>query len=123
MRILTKSLAVLLILAAASANVLVIDASTISNPPGSMVWSKTFGVTGDEWVFSVIQTSDSGYVTAGYTNSFGAGKADAWLVKTDSLGNQQWSRTYGGAADDWASCVVQASDGGYVIAGSTQSSG
>ena len=100
----------------------IIDASTDSTPPGSQVWSKTFGGTGDEWAFSVIQTFDGGYATAGYTTSSGAGKADVWLVKTDSLGNQQWNKTYGGKEFDWASCVIQTKDGGYALAGSTYTS-
>ena len=113
----------MLILTAASVNALsMFDAPTISTSPGSQVWSKTFGGIGDEWAFSVIQTSDGGYAMAGYTNSYGAGKADFWLVKTDSLGSQQWNKTYGGMADDWASCVIQTSDGGYALAGSTYSS-
>ncbi len=122
MGILSKSLALLLILTAVSATIIIIDASTVSTSPGSQVWSKTFGGAGDEWAFSVIQTSDGGYAIAGYTNSIGAGNMDFWLVKTDSLGNQQWNKTYGGVGYDWASSVIQTSDGGYAIAGSTYSS-
>jgi hypothetical protein len=123
MSILNKSLVLLLILTVAAANVPnTIDAFTDSTPSGSRVWSKTFGETGAEWAFSVIQTFDGGYATAGYTTSSGAGKADAWLVKTDSLGNQEWNKTYGGEEFDWASCVIQTRDGGYVLAGSTYTS-
>jgi hypothetical protein len=118
-----KSLTLLLILTAVSANALnIFDASTIFNLHGTQVWSRTFGGTGGEWAFSVVQTSDGGYALAGYTTSYGAGKSDFWLIKTDSLGNQQWNKTYGGTANDWASSVVQTSDGGYALVGSTYSS-
>ena len=100
----------------------IIDAFTIQPPTGSQVWAKTFGGTGSEWAFSVIQTIDGGNAFAGYTTSSGAGKADVWLVKTDSYGNQQWNKTYGGKAFEWASSVIQTSDGGYAIAGSTYTS-
>jgi predicted secreted protein len=89
---------------------------------GRMVWNQTYGGTGDEQASSVIQTSDGGYALAGYTNSFGAGSYDFWLVKTDSYGNMLWNRTYGGSGDDEAECVIQTADG-YTIAGCTNSSG
>ena len=82
MGILSKSLTLMLILTAASVNALsMFDAPTISTSPGSQVWSKTFGGIGDEWAFSVIQTSDGGYAMAGYTNSSGAGYEDVWLIR------------------------------------------
>lgn len=88
---------------------------------GDKQWSRTYGGTGDDLVDYVQQTSDGGYVLAGCTWSFGAGSNDFWLVKTDSSGNQQWNKTYGGAQDDWASSVQQTSDGGYILAGGTDS--
>jgi hypothetical protein len=91
---------------------------------GNMLWNATYGgsLSNDE-AWSLVQTSDGGYAVAGYTNSFGAGGRDFWLVKTDSAGNLQWSRTYGGANDDWAYSIVQTDDGGYVLAGYTKSFG
>jgi parallel beta-helix repeat protein len=86
-------------------------------------WNKTYGGTGTDVAYSVVQASDGGYALAGYTTSFGAGQSDFWLVKTDSTGGMLWNKTYGGANDDYAYSVVQASDGGYALAGSTDSFG
>lgn len=89
---------------------------------GNMLWNKTYGGTGDEVASSVIQTSDGDYTVAGWTDSFGAGDHDAWLVETDSEGNMQWNQTYGGTSFDVARSVIQTTDGGYAVAGHTQSS-
>jgi uncharacterized delta-60 repeat protein len=90
---------------------------------GNVQWAKTYGGTGDEEAFSVQQTSDGGYIVAGYTHSFGAGGYDAFLIKTDADGNIQWAKTYGGTVGDYASSVQQTSDGGYIVAGYTVSFG
>jgi hypothetical protein len=83
---------------------------------GNHQWNKTFGGPGNDDAHSVQQTSDGGYILAGsidlqYPNY------DAWLIKTDPNGNQQWNKTFGGARGDSASSVQQTSDGGYIIAG------
>jgi hypothetical protein len=90
---------------------------------GNETWSKTFGSWDDDEARSVRQTSDGGYIIAGYTNSYGAGSADVWLIKTDSSGNETWNKTFGGSDDDHANSIRQTSDGGYIIAGSTYSYG
>jgi hypothetical protein len=89
---------------------------------GNMLWNRTFGGKNTDWGRSVVQTSDGGYAIAGYTDSFGEGGHDFWLVKADALGNAQWNKTYGEAWFDEAHSVVQMSDGGYMLAGCTQSS-
>lgn len=90
---------------------------------GAQEWSQTFGGKNLDGAFSVQQTSDEGYIITGVTYSFGAGDADVYLVKTDSRGNEEWSRTYGGPNYDHGHTVHQTSDGGYIIAGITLSFG
>jgi hypothetical protein len=90
---------------------------------GNVEWNVTYGGAGDDGVYSLVATSDGGYALAGVTESFGAWGMDGWLVKTDASGNMEWSRTYGGAGDDGVYSLVNASDGGYVLAGFTKSFG
>ena len=90
---------------------------------GSALWDKTYGGTGDDRLTSITQTGDGGYAIVGWTDSFGAGHYDFWLVKTDSVGNTQWNKTYGGEKNDIAQKILGTGDGGYAIAGSTGSFG
>ncbi len=90
---------------------------------GSEVWSKTFGGTDSDGGFSVQQTSDGGYIVAGVTESFGEGWDDVYLIKTDADGNEGWSRTFGGLGRELLSSVQQTSDGGYILAGFSNSFG
>ncbi len=90
---------------------------------GDIQWGKTYGGTSQDWASSVQQTSDGGYIVAGYTTSFGAGSVDIFLIKTDENGNIIWAKTYGGTSWDEASSVQQTSDGGYIVAGFTGSFG
>jgi hypothetical protein len=90
---------------------------------GDTLWSRTLGGTEYDEAYSVTETADGGLAVAGYTESHGAGSADAWLVRTDALGNEVWSRTYGGQRIDEGRCVIQASDGGFAVAGYTTSFG
>jgi hypothetical protein len=94
-----------------------------SKPVISEEWNKTFGGSSADFATSVKQTSDGGYILAGYTFSFGSGESDFWLVKTDSSGGHEWNRTFGGDSYDFASSVQQTSDGGYILAGHTYSFG
>jgi hypothetical protein len=86
---------------------------------GNVVWTKTIGGSGDDYAYSIIQSSDGGYVVAGWTSSFGAGGSDFYVVKLDGSGNVVWTKTIGGSGDDYAYSIIQSSDGGYVVAGST----
>jgi hypothetical protein len=90
---------------------------------GNHVWNHTYGGSGVDGAYCLIQASDGGYVIIGDTDSFGAGGRDFWLVKTDALGNHVWNHTYGGPVNDIGASVVQTSDGGYLMVGSTYSFG
>ena len=103
------------------------------NPTGGIEWQRTYGGDGDEYTYSIQQTSDGGYVVAGGTTSSGAGEFDAWIFKIDSIGDLEWSRTYGGSGGDFYSTphsnfpispsFQQTNDGGYIAAGYTDSFG
>jgi hypothetical protein len=84
-------------------------------------WNVTYGGSKDDGAYSVIQTSDNGYAVAGFTFSFGAGESDAWLVKVNAHGGNQWNRTFGGVGNDVAKCLVQTGDGGFLLVGYTNS--
>ena len=84
---------------------------------GSLEFEQTFGGLGDDHGWSIQQTSDGGYIIVGYTESFGAGMRDIYLLKLDPGTELQWQRTIDGTNDDVGYSVQQTSDGGYIIAG------
>lgn len=87
-------------------------------------WNQTYGGGwGGDLARSLIQTTDGGFALAGYTYSYGAGGSDMWLVKTDMNGLPQWNQTYGGIRFDSAFALLQTLDGGFVLAGETESYG
>ncbi len=88
---------------------------------GNQLWSKTFGGRLRDEAYSVQQTSDGGYILAGKTASYGDVDYDAWLIKTDSNGNEQWNRTDGGPNEDIALSVKQTLGDRYTSIGSTKS--
>tara|TARA_B110000914_G_scaffold226437_1_gene251427 strand:+ start:600 stop:2933 length:2334 start_codon:yes stop_codon:yes gene_type:complete len=93
------------------------------NKDGEKVWEDSFGGRGADGGNDVLGTSDGGYISVGYTNAYGSGKNDVWIIKTDFNGEKQWSRVYGGKLDDYGWGVTESDDGGYVIAGETFSFG
>jgi len=90
---------------------------------GEVLWSKTFGGYNRDCAYSVQQSIDGSYIITGETDSFGSGNYTVYLIKTDVKGDEIWSRTYGGKYRGHGRSVVQAIDGGYLIAGSSWRSG
>lgn len=92
-----------------------------TNADGDSLWSRTFGGELSDRCLSIIRTEDGGYVLAGYTESFGAGSSDFWMVKTNADGDSLWSRTFGGERQDFCNSIVQTEDGGFALGGTTLS--
>lgn len=90
---------------------------------GDTLWTRTYGGSGLDCAEWVIPTNDGGYAITGNTWSFGAGAGDLWIIKTDSLGDSLWTKTYGGVANDGGFSISQTADSGFMIAGATESFG
>jgi hypothetical protein len=90
---------------------------------GDTLWSRTYGGDSYDYCSGLDLTPDGGFVLAGQTFSYGAGASDIWLVRLDSGGNVQWSRTFGGGDWDWPAAVHHCRDGGFIIDGTTASFG
>ena len=102
-----------------------------TNASGLINWSHCFGGTKGDYAYDIIAASDgSGYVFAGVTASsdgnllgqLSRGGRDIWVAKLDpSTGTILWQKTYGGSADDWANSIIETSDGGFLVVGTTAS--
>ncbi len=89
---------------------------------GDEEWNNSFGGSLTDGGF-VVRQVDDGYIITGWTDSYGAGMHDVWLIKTNTMGDEVWDKTFGGAAKDSGHDVQQTSDGGYIIIGYTSSYG
>jgi len=90
-------------------------------PP--LTWERTFGGAQNDFVHAVAVTADGGYIVAGTTESKGAGGMDAWVLKLDAYGRLEWERIFGGVQNDLACGIAVTVDGGYIVAGTTESKG
>ena len=88
-----------------------------------IVFNTAFGGSNSDVGYSVNQTDDGGYIMAGYTESFGFGSSDVWLVKTNQSGIEEWTQTYGSTGNDIGKYIEVTSDGGFIITGSTHTLG
>jgi hypothetical protein len=90
-------------------------------------WKKTFGGFGNDYARSIQQTTDGGYIVAGYTDSndgdvsYNHGGDDIWIIKLDENGNLEWEKSLGGSSRDEAHSIQKTTDGGYIVAGVTMS--
>lgn len=99
------------------------------NTNGTKQWDKTFGGAGNDVMTGIVAASDGGFLLGGYSNSNASreksensyGSFDYWVVKIDANGQKQWDKTLGGGEDDIMAGVVSASDGGFVLGGSSSS--
>ena len=97
------------------------------NRNGNMQWQKALGSYGYETAFSTQQTIDGGYIVAGQASTNDGdvtgnhGYLDFWVVKLDANGSLQWEQSFGGSAADFATCIQQTADGGYIVGGVTNS--
>jgi len=97
---------------------------------GVIQWQKTYGGQYSDVLRSMEQTSDDGYILAGYSNSPVSGDkteahrgvGDYWVLKINDKGVIQWQKTYGGDGDDQPYAIHQTKDGGYILGGSSNSS-
>jgi hypothetical protein len=94
---------------------------------GNTLWQKALGGIWSEYATSIQHTFDGGYILSGYSNSSDGdvsgnhGNFDFWIVKVDSLANIQWQRSLGGGKPDYGNHVQQTKDGGFIIAGESDS--
>lgn len=88
-----------------------------TNSRGDLLWTKRYGGVNVDVGREVHQTFDGGFVITGSTSSFGAGSSDIFIIKTDSIGNIEWSRTFGGLNNDVSFSLCLTSDSGYAILG------
>lgn len=86
-------------------------------------WENTYGTGRDEGATGAVETEDKGVVVCGYTNSYGEGDYDVWLMKFDENGRQLWQETYGGPEEDVAHAIITTGPNEFVVAGSTRSYG
>jgi hypothetical protein len=90
-------------------------------------WAKCYGGTNSDWANSIQQTNDGGYIMAGYSYSNDGnvtghhGGSDYWIVKLDTTGGIQWQKSLGGTGDEEAYSIQQTTDGGFIVAGISNS--
>jgi hypothetical protein len=87
------------------------------------IWTRTYGGIADDGAYSIQPTEDGGFIMAGYSESFGQGEGDFYIIRTDAAGDSVWTRTFGGISDEKAYCVQQTPDVGFIIAGYTTTFG
>jgi hypothetical protein len=90
---------------------------------GNIVWTRNYGGDDGEAAHDLIECTDGGFVMVGYTNSYGAGFFDYYMVKVNDVGDTIFTRIFGGSGEDMANSVIQTPDNGFLIAGTDGSFG
>ncbi|MFX0122470.1 MAG: hypothetical protein ACFFAE_02450 [Candidatus Hodarchaeota archaeon] len=90
---------------------------------GQPEWNNTYGSSDPDHSYALIQTADRGFALTGDTVSHGTGFSNMWLVKTDVNGQHEWNATFGGTGRDSGRVVIQSDDGGFALAGYTETHG
>lgn len=98
---------------------------------GYYQWSQSYGGSKDDVAYSIKQTTDKGYIVAGYTMSNDLDVSgnhgysniifpqDCWIFKIDSIGKIEWQKCFGGKSGEIATSILQSDDGGYIFVGET----
>ncbi len=89
---------------------------------GEVMWTRSYGGDREDNGWAVVELDD-GFALAGFTKSLGAAGYDFFLVRTDAAGEVLWQKTYGGDGDDRCWALARSEDGGFLLAGETDSSG
>lgn len=90
---------------------------------GIPIWQKTYGELFAEYLGDILETSDNHYILTGYTESFGVGNYDGWVIKLDVDGNIAWQKAYGGINNDYLFTLDETMAGDLLVAGYSQSFG
>jgi len=90
---------------------------------GTLIWDEAFGGSDHDAANAIWQTTDGGYIVAGYTEASGAGGKDIWVLKLTGSGTVSWDDFFGGTEDDEAKSIQQTADGEYVVAGTAGTAG
>jgi hypothetical protein len=94
---------------------------------GTIQWQHSYGGNGWDYTYCIIQTDDGGYIFTGFTESNNGdvtvnyGRSDVWVVKINQIGTLEWQKSYGGSQDDYGTSICKTSDGGYVLAATSES--
>jgi hypothetical protein len=86
---------------------------------GDTLWNKTYGSNSDDEFSDIKETSDNGAILIGTTSGFGAVGKNIYVTKVNSLGDIQWSNSYGSANEDVGNSIIQTTSNNYVLTGST----
>jgi len=91
-----------------------------TNENGTEQWSKSFGGTGDDKGYEIVQDQEGNYIIIGQTSSIGNGEDDVLLLKVNSRGEEVWQKAFGGPFNDRGFSLAAAKDGGYILTGRTE---